>query len=163
MNTWLLRHTKVAVPAGLCYGRSDVPLAPTFDAEAALVSARMPGGNPFIVSSPSIRCRELALRLGPAAASLMATHDYVRQGPSKARPLAQRLPPGRLALVVLLGLAPMAFLPVRFWFSLTGPCLAVLLLGRWFHQRLGGYTGDCLGATQQLGEVAFLLLAVAMP
>jgi len=68
MNTWLLRHTKVAVPAGLCYGRSDVPLAPTFDAEAALVSARMPGGNPFIVSSPSIRCRELALRLGPAAA-----------------------------------------------------------------------------------------------
>ena len=98
-----------------------------------------------------------------AAASLMATHDYVRQGPSKARPLAQRLTPGRLALVVLLGLAPMAFLPVRFWFSLTGPCLAVLLLGRWFHQRLGGYTGDCLGATQQLGEVAFLLLAVAMP
>jgi adenosylcobinamide-GDP ribazoletransferase len=24
-----------------------------------------------------------------------------------------------------------------------------------FKQRIGGYTGDCLGATQQLSEIAF--------
>ena len=28
---------------------------------------------------------------------------------------------------------------------------------RWYRQRLGGYTGDTLGASQQLGEVAGLL------
>ena len=31
----------------------------------------------------------------------------------------------------------------------------------WFRRRLGGYSGDCLGATQQLGEAAILLAALA--
>ena len=97
-----------------------------------------------------------------AATSLMATQDYVRQGPSKARPLAHRMSAGRVALVVLLGVFPLAFLPVRFWFSLIGPCTAALLLGLWFRRRLGGYTGDCLGATQQVGELLFLLIAIAL-
>ncbi len=35
-------------------------------------------------------------------------------------------------------------------------------LARWFKRRLGGFTGDCLGATQQLCELAFYLgLALA--
>ena len=33
--------------------------------------------------------------------------------------------------------------------------LATLWLGRMFKKQIGGYTGDCLGATQQLSEVAF--------
>ncbi|MDR3003704.1 MAG: adenosylcobinamide-GDP ribazoletransferase [Acidovorax sp.] len=33
------------------------------------------------------------------------------------------------------------------------------LLLRWFHHRLGGMTGDCLGACQQLNELALLLAA----
>ena len=33
--------------------------------------------------------------------------------------------------------------------------LATLWLGRMFKKQIGGYTGDCLGATQQLAEVAF--------
>ena len=32
-----------------------------------------------------------------------------------------------------------------------------LLMWRWFWQRLGGFTGDCLGTTQQLCELAFYL------
>jgi adenosylcobinamide-GDP ribazoletransferase len=28
---------------------------------------------------------------------------------------------------------------------------------RWFRRRLGGFTGDCLGATQQVCELAFYL------
>jgi len=32
---------------------------------------------------------------------------------------------------------------------------ATFWLARLFKQRIGGYTGDCLGATQQLAEVAF--------
>ena len=33
--------------------------------------------------------------------------------------------------------------------------LATWWLARLFRRRIGGYTGDCLGATQQLAEVAF--------
>lgn len=37
MNIYLIRHTSVDVPKGLCYGQSDdVPLRPTFEIEAAV-------------------------------------------------------------------------------------------------------------------------------
>lgn len=61
-----------------------------------------------------------------------------------------------LAFVPLLLLAPASWLP----------CLAAAALA-WagcflsFRRRLGGYTGDCLGFTQQLGEAAILLAALA--
>jgi adenosylcobinamide-GDP ribazoletransferase len=35
--------------------------------------------------------------------------------------------------------------------------LAWAVMTRWFWRRLGGFTGDCLGATQQVCEVAFYL------
>lgn len=40
-------------------------------------------------------------------------------------------------------------------FLLSG--LAFILLLRWFSQRLQGFTGDCLGTTQQVTEIAFYL------
>jgi adenosylcobinamide-GDP ribazoletransferase len=40
--------------------------------------------------------------------------------------------------------------------------MAVALLGAlYLRQRLGGYTGDCLGAVQQVAELAFLVVALA--
>jgi adenosylcobinamide-GDP ribazoletransferase len=40
--------------------------------------------------------------------------------------------------------------------------LAWAWMARWFARRLQGFTGDCLGATQQVGEIAFYLgLALA--
>jgi adenosylcobinamide-GDP ribazoletransferase len=38
--------------------------------------------------------------------------------------------------------------------------LTVWLAGVYFRRRIGGYTGDCLGAAQQLAELVFLLLSV---
>jgi adenosylcobinamide-GDP ribazoletransferase len=35
------------------------------------------------------------------------------------------------------------------------------LLGIWYARRLGGYTGDTLGATQQITEVIFYLAMLA--
>ena len=41
--------------------------------------------------------------------------------------------------------------------------LACAVLGRWFWRRLQGFTGDCLGTTQQVCEIAFYLgLALAL-
>ncbi|TMN75761.1 adenosylcobinamide-GDP ribazoletransferase, partial [Pseudoalteromonas sp. S410] len=31
---------------------------------------------------------------------------------------------------------------------------------KWFNAQLGGYTGDCLGAAQQLAELVILLFIV---
>jgi adenosylcobinamide-GDP ribazoletransferase len=39
----------------------------------------------------------------------------------------------------------------------AGLVLAHLLTRAWFERRLGGYTGDCLGAVQQTGVLAFYL------
>lgn len=41
--------------------------------------------------------------------------------------------------------------------ALLASGLAFLLMWRWFWRRLGGFTGDCLGTTQQLCELAFYL------
>ena len=41
MNIYLIRHTSVDVPKGLCYGQSDVPLRPTFEKEAAVTKAKI--------------------------------------------------------------------------------------------------------------------------
>jgi adenosylcobinamide-GDP ribazoletransferase len=39
---------------------------------------------------------------------------------------------------------------------------STLLAGAYFRIRIGGYTGDCLGATQQLAELTFLLAALGV-
>jgi alpha-ribazole phosphatase len=69
MEIILLRHTNVAVAASIIYGRTDVPLADTFDTERVAVEARIkrfwPDGPTRIVSSPAMRCRLLAEYLGP--------------------------------------------------------------------------------------------------
>jgi len=58
----LIRHTAVAAP-GICYGYTDVPLADTFAAEAAVLKAKLlpvpPAGYP-VFSSPAARCLALA-------------------------------------------------------------------------------------------------------
>ena len=47
--------------------------------------------------------------------------------------------------------------------ALLASGLACVMLGRWFWRRLQGFTGDCLGTTQQVCEIAFYLgLALAL-
>jgi adenosylcobinamide-GDP ribazoletransferase len=46
--------------------------------------------------------------------------------------------------------------------ALVAAAFVALLMGRWLRRRLGGFTGDTLGATQQLGELAIYLALVAM-
>ena len=83
---------------------------------------------------------------------------------AKAKPLAERIS-GVGLLVALgwslgLGLALVAWHP-RWWpMVVTSWAIAALgawACGRWFMRRLGGITGDALGATQQLTELLLLL------
>lgn len=61
MHLVLIRHTSVAVPRGVCYGQTDVPLAESFPEEASEVKARLSGYTfDRIYSSPLSRCLRLA-------------------------------------------------------------------------------------------------------
>ncbi len=66
MKLFCIRHTRVAVPPGICYGQSDVSLADSYPEELALVKS-LAGRQSFdaIFSSPLIRCRQLAEDLFP--------------------------------------------------------------------------------------------------
>jgi adenosylcobinamide-GDP ribazoletransferase len=99
-----------------------------------------------------------------AAATMMATDDYARPegDTSKARPLVTRLRGGRLLFVVITGVLPTLILPPRFAWSLGVILVLRLALGRWIRRRLGGYTGDCLGAIEQVAELGVYLTCVAL-
>ena len=69
MRLHLIRHTTPDVPAGVCYGQSDVPLAPSFATEAEVVRKRLctllEGNVPSrVYSSPLSRCLLLAEACG---------------------------------------------------------------------------------------------------
>lgn len=66
MKVTLIRHTKVDVPKGTCYGFTDVPLAKTFPEEAARTLRNLEPLKPFdaVYSSPLTRARRLAAYCG---------------------------------------------------------------------------------------------------
>ena len=89
-------------------------------------------------------------------------------GTSKARSLLERLD-RRTLWVSSLWALPAVLLVARVagGAALLGVMVTLLLvvggLGRFFRRRLGGITGDCMGATQQLAEVSgYLVLCLIM-
>lgn len=87
---------------------------------------------------------------------------------SKSRPMAEQIAPATLLVALIWCLAVMALASLVIDIgSLLAACgfavIALLWMARLFKQRLQGFTGDCLGATQQVCEIAFYLgLAVAL-
>ena len=93
------------------------------------------------------------------AVSLMVTMDYARDDDtSKARPVAARLGLGPLLFtLVFAGLPLLLLVPEPAMTAVAMAALATLWLATKCRRWLGGYTGDCLGAVQQLAEIAFYL------
>lgn len=61
MNIYLIRHTSVNVPKGICYGQTDVPLNDTFEEEAKVVKQKLDSISvDTVYSSPLTRCKRLA-------------------------------------------------------------------------------------------------------
>ena len=101
------------------------------------------------------------------ACSLIWRMEYAR-AEGKAKPLAQEMRGGEFAIAALTAALPAAAVWYAGWLTVTalaaglgGMLLATLWLARKFQQRLGGYTGDCLGAVQQLTEAVFYLGVLA--
>lgn len=96
-----------------------------------------------------------------ASVHVIATSSYVRDH-GTGKPVADGIAPDGLRFALLTGAA--ALLPLVLSLGLLAPLagLAGLVLGTWamrrvYERRLGGYTGDCLGATQQCAEIGFCL------
>jgi adenosylcobinamide-GDP ribazoletransferase len=88
---------------------------------------------------------------------------------AKAKPLSTQVSLGGVSvavlwtLVVASGLISTRLLEATaVVLSLIAAVLVALLMARWLHRRLGGFTGDTLGATQQLGELAIYLALIAL-
>ena len=117
------------------------------------------------------------------ATTLMQKLIYVQDiDASKSKPLADRKLTSKETAVLALGsFAPLAlfftilytpvselnhfhlditfiswFLSFLFWVQVP-PFIVQLFAVRYFKKWIGGYTGDCLGATQQVCEIAFYL------
>jgi adenosylcobinamide-GDP ribazoletransferase len=104
--------------------------------------------------------------LGRAATvSLLFSHRYVRKDESKASPFGNA--------VTLTELVTALVAPILLSFALLGSKAVLPLLvaaavtwatGVYFRKKIGGITGDCLGAVNQLVEVGcYLALVVRLP
>jgi adenosylcobinamide-GDP ribazoletransferase len=87
---------------------------------------------------------------------------------NKAKPVAAAIGGGALAVALAWTVA--AALAIAWlqggWFVLAPLAASALALGlmvRMFARRLGGFTGDCLGATQQVCEIACYLGLALLP
>ena len=94
-----------------------------------------------------------------ASTSLIHWLPYVREDESsKSKPLARALRPAELAAATAFGLAPLTLLaPLQAAAALAAVAALTLWAARVFLRRLGGYTGDLLGAAQQGTELACYL------
>jgi adenosylcobinamide-GDP ribazoletransferase len=99
-----------------------------------------------------------------AAISIVFTHEYSRDdATSKSKPIAKAYSWKEVVGAVFFGLVPLVILSYFQWqlaFVLLPVFLTRFFLARYFQKWIGGYTGDCLGATQQVCEVVFYLSAL---
>ncbi|MBF0289288.1 MAG: adenosylcobinamide-GDP ribazoletransferase [SAR324 cluster bacterium] len=97
------------------------------------------------------------------AVLLLYTHDYIgiQQG-SKAKNFIKPLSGKELCLTGIFGCLPLLWIHPVYLVFLLILLAAQQLLGRTFRQKIGGYTGDCLGATQQVTEILFYMLFLAV-
>jgi adenosylcobinamide-GDP ribazoletransferase len=129
-----------------------------------------------------LKCAALAhLPIPAAVAALLIAHplsrmfsaaliwrlDYAKDE-GKAKPLAQSMSGTEFLIAVLtacLALVVVGFAGwLSWWAILAGAaagCASTAWLARFFVQRIGGFTGDCLGAVQQVAEVMIYLGVLA--
>jgi adenosylcobinamide-GDP ribazoletransferase len=102
-----------------------------------------------------------------AAASLIWQLQYARDE-GKAKPLAHTMTTAEFAIGALCAAVPALYLGALGYLSwgaigacVLGAAAAAIWLGAKFVARIGGYTGDCLGAVQQVSEVVIYLCLLA--
>lgn len=93
------------------------------------------------------------------ASQLINILPYARkEEESKAKVVYARMRPATLVRIAGAGVLPMFLcLPFAYWWAAVAPALVFVALQGLMRHRLGGYTGDCCGATFLLCELSFFL------
>lgn len=124
-----------------------------------------------LTANISISITIIALLLGHTlsrvfAASYIFTEQYVRDIDGKSKPLAIEQNSTDLQILTLSG--ALIIMVSLFWFSLVQiaillGCLMVTryLFAMLLKKQIGGYTGDTLGAAQQIHEIIIYMLVLA--
>jgi len=99
-------------------------------------------------------------RLSPLL--LMKRYAYAREHHSKASCAVYKPDNQELTFASVVAFMPLALLPTICVLAIIPVLLATLLLGYYFYRRIDGYTGDCLGASQQVAETVFYLSVSAL-
>lgn len=101
-----------------------------------------------------------------AAVSIVFTHEYSRDdATSKSKPIAKSFTLREVVGAFFFGLVPLLVLSYFQWqfiLTLIPVFLMRIYLASYFQKWIDGYTGDCLGATQQVCEVIFYLSVIAI-
>jgi adenosylcobinamide-GDP ribazoletransferase len=106
------------------------------------------------VVSGQVLCRWTALPLGYA---LPAAREFSGQG---AR-IARQISGGSLVIGTVITVAVVAYALRRaLWSPLLSTLAVTFFTGLYYWRRIGGVTGDCFGATNQLAEIVVYLCGV---
>ena len=94
--------------------------------------------------------------------SFMFTHNYAREDSSSKSAVFIKKPGiSEMLMILIFGVLPFVFLPGNYLplalILIIPVYLIKILLGLYFNEKIGGYTGDLMGATQQICEIAFYL------
>ncbi|WP_437824741.1 adenosylcobinamide-GDP ribazoletransferase [Tenacibaculum mesophilum] len=98
------------------------------------------------------------------ATVLLYTHDYVRDiDSSKIKPTTKQMSSKSLLISAIFGVVPLFFFQKPTVFLVLLPLLfTYLYMGHFFKKWIGGQTGDCAGALQQVAEIVFYLNLLAL-
>lgn len=121
-----------------------------------------------VLSTMPVACAPVAIVLSHllsrwSVLGITQTLPYARPtGASKSREISQKLSWKRVLMISVIVLAPLYFLPLL----MSAAVLVALGFMLWFRsfikQKIEGYTGDCLGALQQINEGLVLLFVLAL-
>lgn len=97
------------------------------------------------------------------AAFIINLLPYARTAETaKNRLVYSRMTPPAAVVCVIAGAAPLLLLPAAAWPASIAPVAVSGAMIAYLRHRLGGYTGDCCGATFLLSELAMLLTLSAL-
>jgi len=96
------------------------------------------------------------------AVFVIFSSEYVRNDEtSKSKPVGEKHGIFTLMLAIVFGLIPMIFIPFISTIIIISALIVTFLVFRWYIIKiLGGYTGDVLGAIQQISELVFYLFFI---
>ena len=100
------------------------------------------------------------------AINIVFTSQYVREDQdSKSKPVAKNVGLTEIFGAYFFGMLPLALLIYqnsKFIFIITPLFILWFISKKYFEKRLNGYTGDCLGAVEQLAECVCLLFYLGL-